>query len=208
MATKYTKEDKKIIDETMQYIVEDMYKFLEISSKKYIIIYTDFLEYGDSSNIQINNNVIYLILYKYHDIPLWGINGQESELRQHKKIVLGKKTLKGIKACHGNYELYSTIIENYDTIRERLLKKANAFADEKDTKMDVINTWYNRFKKETMIEIDFPKTNNQHEIEVIEEDGKTIGIIDFGDKAIKIITSGDIDLKRKEKASPKIKQKI
>ena len=196
----------------MQYIVEDIYKLFAMSNTQNITISTNYLNRDDESKIFINDKGIYLITYrKDFAFPpiLVGYGSCDYELRKNETITLGKKTLSSIKSCHIDYELCSSIIENYETIRDELLQKVNASSNNKDNKMKIINDWYNSFKKEAFIEKSYPKTNNIHEIEVIEDDGKTIGIINFGDKAIKIITTGDITLKRKEKEpTARAKQKI
>ena len=51
-----------------------------------------------------------------------------------------------------------------------------------------------------------PESKNPDLIEIKNEDGKNVGIIDFGDKSIKIITSGDIVLVNKEKETAKHKR--
>lgn len=64
--------------------------------------------------------------------------------------------------------------------------------------------------KSATIEIDLPSSINQHSIEVFKENGRNIGIIDFGGRTVKIITDGDFVLVPREELSSdnKVKRKI
>lgn len=58
------------------------------------------------------------------------------------------------------------------------------------------------------VKLDFPKTQNMHQIDVYEENGHTIGILNFGERTVKIITDGDIVLVRRDKEKqPKSKRR-
>jgi len=51
-----------------------------------------------------------------------------------------------------------------------------------------------------------PETLNQHKLEVVEEDGKKVGTLNFGSISLKIITSGNVELVSKPEAN-KVKAK-
>ena len=72
---------------------------------------------------------------------------------------------------------------------------------------DLMDKLTNNFnKKENIVEIKLPQTNNQHELNIQRENGRTIGTIDFGSASIKIITDGTIRLVKDEPAKTKIKK--
>lgn len=54
--------------------------------------------------------------------------------------------------------------------------------------------------------VQFPESIDQHAIEVKEEDGRVVGIIDFGGKLIKIVTDGNIVLED-QRGKSKTKEK-
>lgn len=58
---------------------------------------------------------------------------------------------------------------------------------------------------EVHVELNLPESVDQREIDVHKEDGKTVGIFDFGGKIVKIITSSDIVLVRKNDQRQKVK---
>ena len=61
--------------------------------------------------------------------------------------------------------------------------------------------------KEAEVRIDLPESLNAKEIYVSEEGNKKVGVIDFGQQTIKIITEGNIVLVNKSKEEPKVKRK-
>ena len=56
----------------------------------------------------------------------------------------------------------------------------------------------NKYQKEAIIELELEDAMNKHQLEITKENGKTIGKINMGYGAIKIITRGEISLIQKE----------
>lgn len=100
-------------------------------------------------------------------------------------------------------------IKHYPEIREQLIKKVEQnkqkrnkrqeerLKDEEKT-LEELRKLSRAYKNYSTVEIDMPQTNNQHQIEVIEEGNQKIGTINFGRQTIRIITEGDIVLVNKK----------
>lgn len=101
------------------------------------------------------------------------------------------------------------IIRNYEKIRKDIELQIesvtlNTKAEKDLTKQAIANIRRN-YTKDAIIELDLGFSQNRHEIEVVEDDGKRIGIINFGNRLIKIITDGDIVLIKKDRGKHKQK---
>ena len=64
-----------------------------------------------------------------------------------------------------------------------------------------------KLKRQATIEIDLPQTNNQQTIEVVEEEGKRIGTIKFGEIGLRIITDSSSNIEFKDRSGNDIKVK-
>lgn len=93
----------------------------------------------------------------------------------------------------------------YDEIREKLIEKIKENEKSNDNCAKILDDIRAKYSSEVIIDLGLSQTQNNHEIEVIEKDGKNIGIINFGSKIIKIVTDGNITLTKRE--NPKTKRK-
>lgn len=107
------------------------------------------------------------------------------------------------------YPIGYSLLLNYETNRKRIIealdnriKKGEAV----DEKLEGISSTLSKLSKdEVEVEFMLPETISQKALDVTKEDGKTIGVIDFGGKLVKIVTSGDIVLVLREKEKEKVK---
>jgi len=97
-------------------------------------------------------------------------------------------------------EVTAYILKNYNVIRQLLQREIENSSKEKDSIKASIQEIKKQYTKDATIELDLPPSQNVHEIEIIEEEGKNIGIINFGNRTIKIITDGDIVLVNRKKS--------
>ncbi len=132
------------------------------------------------------------------------------------------KTLELDLNCHycTDFDLYSftTLIQNYPLVRKKVMKKIRQMKNyedkEEEKKKDndhIIDSILSDeipksgigmdASKEVNIEFQYPDTMNMHELELKEENGRRVGLIDFGDMCVKILTNGDISLVQDEKQS-------
>lgn len=110
--------------------------------------------------------------------------------------------------------LYIFIKQYYDKYQTKVIEGLHELKYEEKTISDEINFYLQRGieirkKKEAIVEINMPNNIGLQKIEVVEEDGKKIGTINFGDQIIKIYTEGEIVLCNKnEEAKDKEKKKV
>lgn len=107
------------------------------------------------------------------------------------------------------YPIGYSLLLNYETNRKKIIEaidyriKKSKVVDEK---LEGISSTLSKLSKdEVEVEFMLPETISQKALEVAKEDGKTIGVIDFGGKLVKIVTSGDIVLVPREKGKEKVK---
>lgn len=100
------------------------------------------------------------------------------------------------------------ILKEYPNIRKFIVGAIRDASARKNETLEYIRNLGEQIKAQTTIEIDLPPTNNRQTIEVTEENGKKVGTINFGDMALKIITSSEanIEFKNKKEEEPKTKR--
>jgi len=97
-------------------------------------------------------------------------------------------------------------LREYDKIREKVVSRIEKIQSAKQENIDMAKNLIGKYSKNAVVEITLPNTNNQQTIEVVEENGKKIGTLNFGDMAIKIISSAYIDFQTKTDSKTKRKQ--
>ena len=97
------------------------------------------------------------------------------------------------------------ILKEYPMIRERILAAIKSANQEKQETLEYVKDLDERLKRQATIEIELPATNNQQTIEVVEENGRKVGTLNFGDISLKIISSANIEFK--STTSEKVKRK-
>lgn len=180
MGVRFTEKEKKEIDKTYKKVIKSLWKIWEISPVTSIELRLDLDDSGKKDwRFEISdNNPIWL--YDPSCSTHWY---KISEIRNSKVFY-----------CDIELELKRKILLNYENIKSLLLEKMKEGLEKRaitQKRMDEINKMLDR--NEASIEIDFPY-QNQQQIKVTCENGKTIGTLDFGDRIIKFITSGNIVL--------------
>lgn len=99
------------------------------------------------------------------------------------------------------------ILKEYPTIREYILTAIKNAHQEKQETLDYVKDLDEKLKRQATIEIDLPQTNNQQTIEVVEEEGKRIGTIKFGEIGLRIITDSSSNIEFKDRSGNDIKVK-
>jgi len=96
-------------------------------------------------------------------------------------------------------------LKEFEEIRKRVTDFVTESTKEKEEILTNAQSLIEKYQDAT-IEIDLPETINQTKIEVVEENGKKIGTLNFGNIALRIITSASIEfVDKKEKGSIKRK---
>ena len=207
MNTTYTKEEQTKILSTMQYMVEDMFKIYDQTNAKQISIdlYVC-LGISDVCELIITKTSFKLIAYREDYIEDYLGEYFNNGYKKHKTYILGTRTLSKPKANKIDLDTLSDFIKNYDKIRDYLYDESKDIIRQKDASTKGVDEWYDRFKRETSVEFELPATNNQYQVGITSENGKTIGTFYFGDKTINIITNGEmnfIDKRTNEKVKTK-----
>lgn len=98
-------------------------------------------------------------------------------------------------------------LREYDQIREKIVSHINNIQATKQENLDMAKSLISRYSKNAVVEITLPETNNKQTIEVVEENGRKIGTLNFGDISLKIISSASIDFQTKTTEPSKVKRK-
>lgn len=212
----YTKEEKKKIEKAYEVVISDLNKIWQQCDEETLEFVVDGIWRNISESINPRHHTRwsfgwYLVLTnrKVYIVNRTGISVNDT-------ITLATSDIRGkLKPCCKEIGLVAGFIEAYPDIRERAIRNIERKEREKESDIQIkkeqlenIRKITQTYDKEASIEINLPKTQNQHKLVVTEEDGRTIGTLDFGGRTIKVITDGDIILVRKaNKEQPKIKQK-
>lgn len=202
----FTKEEKKQIRKSLKTVVKDMRSLWEIYPNDEIDIEVslpevDLSDYGCFWHLLMDSKRI--ILYSAY-------SKNYSNLERHRI-----HHLQDLRYTKGDYLAHFGVIKAYDVIREKLYAELTKRKNKQQKNINSLveiekkhspKTKEEKKKLEATVQIDLPPSNNVHEIEISEENGKKVGRIDFGAQTIKIITEGDIVLVNKQEKE-KVKRK-
>ena len=122
--------------------------------------------------------------------------------------VINFVTINKFGYCHQHLKIHPrdlVFLREYDKIREKIVSHIENIQSSKKKDMDMAESLINRYSKNAVVEIELPATNNQQTIEVVEENGRKVGTLNFGDISLKIISSANIEFK--STTSEKVKRK-
>lgn len=112
--------------------------------------------------------------------------------------------------CHQHLKIHPrdiVFLREYDKIREKIVTHIENVQSAKNKDLDMAESIINRYSKNAVVEIALPETNNQQTIEVVEENGRKVGTLNFGDISLKIISNANIEFKSTSTTSEKVKRK-
>lgn len=186
---RFTKEEQQQIKQSLNTVLDDIRELWKTTPLERIEMTVDEeMSYHDVYYLIITDELIYLT-----DI----IHDDTYYLEEKKKIGRVKRS--------NDINLAFAFVKNYEEIRKKIEKKLRSNNEYKKQGLKTIEEVNRHYVREATIELDLPQTNNQHKIEVTEEDGRTVGKIDFGNRTIKIITDGDIVLVNRQAVKVKSK---
>ena len=105
--------------------------------------------------------------------------------------------------------------KNYDEIRRKVEEIVTQKEKEIQDNIDAINETKNKYQKKlkdnkktkkATVEIDVPQTNNQYELVVTEESGKTVGTLKFNGLTLTLCASDGVKIINKPKNKEKVKK--
>lgn len=186
---KFTKKEKKKINSIAKKFYEDIYSLYCDTDLDMLTIDLPGMYYFDI--IGDNKEVIKTSAELYIDdtgIVLRSTHVYKDNLYTISCFESGNFCRSVTDNCFNND---AVIIDNAAEIRSRFLEKIK----DAKRKSDIIKKIDRRnLNKEAIIKIDMPDSNAKQKIVVTNEDGRTVGTIDCGDRVIKIITDGSICL--------------
>lgn len=196
----YTKKEKQKIRKTMDILIRDLDKIWQLGFLDEITIPIDLtgIDEYDAKFAQYRWNFY--------------MNNEVIEIRstnEEKSYIHAKKGRNGkLKGCYAMIDIREILFfREYEKIRRTIMDEISKRQEEKQKDLDLMDKLTNRFnKKESIVEITLPQSNNSHELKVQREDGRNVGTIDFGCSSIKIITDGSIRLVKEEPVKTKVKK--
>lgn len=203
---KFTKEEKQQIRKSLKTIVKDMRSLWKIYPYEEV----DIPLYIHDDNLSNYGCFWHLLMDSKRIIMYSESTRNYTNLERHRI-----HHLQDLRYTIGDYIAHFQFINKYDQTRESLLKVLSERKAKQQKNIDGLieiekrHNSKNQKQKEKLaatVQIDLPPTQNLHEIEISEEDGKKVGRIDFGAQTIKIITEGDIVLVNKQEKE-KVKRK-
>ena len=130
----------------------------------------------------------------------YGVYFNQSLGSNYKKIFFAKRNRFGKNKMQFPINLCDLIfLREYENIKAMVVSEVNAALRQRNISIEVADKICKN--AESIVEIDMPRSQNVHEVEVSEENGKKIGVINFGSQIVKIITNGDIVLVNKDSNS-------
>ena len=211
----YQEEEKDLINNTLDKVIEDLNN-IWIASKNEETEIPIQLEQINKVNNFLHTNISFKISQRgfYFEIYPSILTQPPIQVYLAKLSPLGEVQLTNSEI---STELKSEFIRKYQTIRERIIfqieqqkqeraKKIADYENAKQTEMAEIKNINQMYSKTVDLEINLPPALNQHIVEVVEENGRKIGTLNFGNASIRIITQGDISIVKKENPSEKQKK--
>ena len=196
MKTKYNQDEQSLIKSAFEKVLDDLNMIFEHSEAEEIRVN---IKYGHEFE-HVFPSSYYLVLNE-HEISV-----VYSALAPEKIIPLEVSSgRRGKKVRPYTLESAELLLQEYETIRPKVKKLVEKSIVQKKEKLAIFKNIDEKYSKEATIEIDLPQTNNQHSIDLRQEDGKTIGEIKMGYGAIRIITNGPIIVNKGEHPKTKMK---
>lgn len=189
----YTKEEKKQIQKTLDYIIADIERIYVESGLRKIELQpskTDYFAVGPKKIIYVHNTSGYSQPPTNYTIARCFGFGQNQHFKRTPIL---------------DYDFYYRFTSLYDNetigIRKAIKAQILAIKAQNSDIADNIKDNKEKYEKQASIIIDMPETVDQKEITITTSGDKKIGTIDFGDRIIQIITTSDIVLKSQEESN-------
>lgn len=122
----------------------------------------------------------------------------ESRFRREPiRITLEQKT-KFSKKRKYDLGVIEIFLKDFERAKEKVEIQVKQGKMEKQKSLSGFAALEQKYAKEARVEIELPETMNQHCLEIKQENGATVGKLNFGSSVIKIITKGSITVDRQD----------
>ena len=195
----FTKEEEQYISETLNIILDDFEKIAGLLEIPYHCIEIENLTLQfNPKNISLNSKRRSYSCYL-------------SEVKD-KKTTYSSETTKSKRKSFENFEKSEQqdivfFLANYEKFRSIAIEKVKEVAQNKKSLFEQLQAIRNKYSTEISVDFGTVATQNIKTLEVTTENGRNVGTIDFGNRIVKVISNGDIVLKKLEPIQEKVKQK-
>ena len=190
---KYTNEEIKKFEKAITLVIKEFDSLFKESGLDKIF-FTVNLEGIENYDKGYMNKDWFFVIDDY------GVYFNQSLGSNYKKIFFAKRNRFGKNKMQFPINLCDLIfLREYENIKAMVVSEVNAALRQRNISIEVADKICKN--AESIVEIDMPRSQNVHEVEVSEENGKKIGVINFGSQIVKIITNGDIVLVNKDSNS-------
>lgn len=209
----FTKKQKRAITRSINSVTRDIMRIVnQAKIKRFKLLFKSAGSYKGHdyrTRTFFDNNAIWQISYDDTE----GINLEAmSKDRAYSDSICLSRRLPKRTLYDSMWDICLDFVINYPNIRQDLIfeiekekRKERDHCEVIDENIELAKTKLHNLK-DAIIELNFPETLDQKEIEVEKKDGQTIGTINFGERSIRIITNGDIVLvPKREKEKQKVK---
>lgn len=194
-----TTKEKRLIRSTIRLLIKDIRKLVKDYPESKITVFAfqeEIGNYGSNWYLEITAKEIIL-----------------REKYKESNSLISKGQRRNIIIDNDDYIAQYHFIKNYDLIRKNIEEIVNKKLRQIQENVDLMNSTRNKYKKKmkekktkkATIEIDLPPSNNQYELEVSEENGKTIGKLNFNGLTLTLLASDGVRIVNKPKNKQKIK---
>jgi len=194
-----TTKEKRLIRSTIRLLIKDIRKLVKDYPESKITVFAfqeEIGNYGSNWYLEITAKEIIL-----------------REKYKESNSLISKGQRRNIIIDNDDYLAQYHFIKNFDLIRKNIEEIVNKKLRQIQENVDLMNSTRNKYKKKmkekktkkATIEIDLPPSNNQYELEVSEENGKTIGKLNFNGLTLTLLASDGVRIVNKPKNKQKIK---
>lgn len=194
-----TTKEKRLIRSTIRLLIKDIRKLVKDYPESKIRVFAfqeEIGNYGSNWYLEITAKQIYL-----------------QERHKESTSLIARKNKRYAVVDEDDYIAQYHFIKNYDLIRKNIEEIVNKKLRQIQENVDLMNSTRNKYKKKikekkqnkATIEVELPPSNNQYQLEVTEEDGKTIGKLNFNGLTLTLLVDEGIKITNKPKNKQKIK---
>ena len=188
MGLKYEKEEKEVLEKALETAINELNRLWLIEPSKEICVNVYLpgvnkidKDYKDRCQLIIDETGIYL---------------KHKRCRYH--LAKRKNFEEAIDIFNSIGEEDIIFLNEFEKIRDKVASIVEQNLKVKTGNLEKAKSLINKYSQPTIVEIDLPTTINQQTIEVVEENGQTIGTLNFGNMALRIISDANIEFVSKD----------
>ena len=213
----FTKESTKELNKLLMVVVKELEKIRKLNQEQ------DFVEYIELPEEEMKQACRSANYYDWN--KEWNLSLTKDEYslvygrgKNNLIISIAKRAKFGFKLSYDEEDKEALLIflKHYPEARKRLIKRveteelkrkkeAESKQMDQERTLEELKRLKKLYNKEATIEIEIPNTNNQHILEVKEEQGKKVGTLSINGLTLRIIASDGI--KVVNKPTVKVKRK-